>query len=220
MKLGGFAMVEWLQNEKRILLTSVAIGIFLAVGIAASTYVYSASIQSEIAENVIRFHVVAHDDSPQEQALKDKVRNSILEEFANTLSDSRDIVKTRTHFYEILPALQEHAETVVRRSGYEHKVTAQIASVFFPTQYYGKIAFPPGNYEAVQIIIGDGDGQNWWCLMFPPLCYVDMTTTDEANQLLSETLSDESFRLLTHQESNSPELVVRFRIVEWWQNRS
>ncbi|MCL2577460.1 MAG: stage II sporulation protein R [Defluviitaleaceae bacterium] len=212
-------MINWLRNEKHILLASLAIGVFLSVGVAASTYVYSAAVQREIAENVIRFHVVAHSDSQEEQDLKEYVRTSILEEFAGTLSENMEINQTRVVFQKILPALQEHAEAVVRRAGFDHKVTAQLATVFFPTQYYGNIAFPPGNYEAVQIIIGDGNGQNWWCLMFPPLCYVDMTTTDAGQHLLSEAISEESFRLLMHQESDSPEVVVRFRVVEWWQNR-
>ncbi|MCL2225196.1 MAG: stage II sporulation protein R [Defluviitaleaceae bacterium] len=213
-------MVDLLRKERRILLVSLAIGIFFAMGVAASTYVYSAAVQREIAENVIRFHVVAHSDSPEEQELKEYVRTEILANFAHSLSANADISTTRSRLEEVLPAMREHAQETVSRVGFGHEVTAEMATVFFPTQFYGNIAFPPGYYEAVQIIIGDGVGQNWWCLMFPPLCYVDMTTTDAGQALLSETISEETFLLLMHQESASPELTVRFRVVEWWQNRS
>jgi stage II sporulation protein R len=81
------------------------------------------------------------------------------------------------------------------------------------------MSFPPGKYEAVQIVIGEGAGQNWWCLMFPPLCYVDMTAADESREYLAANVSEEGFRLLTHYEEPSA-FAVRFKIVEWWQNRN
>jgi len=212
-------MMTWLKKERRILLKSFAIGVFIAIGVAAYTFAYSAAIQRDIAQNVIRFHVVAHDNSPEEQDLKEYVRTSILQNFADTLSETTDIYRQREHFAEILPKLQQHAQEVVNRHGFKHTVYAQMATVFFPTQHYGNIVFPPGYYEAVQIFIGDGEGENWWCLMFPPLCYVDMTTTEAAHEMLYDAVSYESFRLLTHTENPSTELLVRFRVVEWWQNR-
>jgi len=211
-------MNNWVKRECGLLAVSLAVGILIALSVAAYTYVYSAVTQLNIAENVIRFHVMAHSDSAEEQDLKEHVRTEILEEFASTLSTLTNIEETRETISEMLPALKEYAESIVRSAGLDHEVTAEMATVFFPTQYYGNIAFPPGNYEAVQITIGDGTGQNWWCLMFPPLCYVDMTATDEGRQQLAETVSEEGFRLLMHQEEASPELVVRFRVVEWWQN--
>jgi stage II sporulation protein R len=213
-------MINWLKKERRILFASFAIAIFFAVGVAASTYVYSAAVQRNIAENVLRFHVVAHSDSPIEQGLKEYVRTEVLANFADLLSESSDIYETREVLHEILSALEDLAQDIVLRTGFSHNVTARIATVFFPTQFYGNFAFPPGYYEAVQIIIGDGAGQNWWCLMFPPLCYVDMTKTEAGKELLYGAVSDESFRILTHQYSDSADVVVRFRVVEWWQNRN
>jgi stage II sporulation protein R len=211
-------MSNWLKNESKIIAISLAIGLAIAFGAAAYTYVYSMETQRDIAENVIRFHVRAHSDSFEEQNLKDYVRSEILEEFASTLSVQTCVEETRGIFMEILPELQEHAQGVVRRAGFNHEVSAEMATVFFPTQFDGNIAFPPGKYEAVQIIIGDGEGQNWWCLMFPPLCYVDMTKNDTTQQLLAENISQDTLNLLMFQESSSADVVVRFRMVEWWQN--
>jgi len=104
--------------------------------------------------------------------------------------------------------------------GLDYPVETRLDRAFFPTQFYGELAFPPGIYEALQITIGHGSGQNWWCLMFPPLCFVDMTSTENGRQQLADTVSEGSYQLLTHQDENaSTTTEVRFRIVEWWQNR-
>ncbi|MCL2199953.1 MAG: stage II sporulation protein R [Defluviitaleaceae bacterium] len=209
-------MLNWLKKESKILAASLCIGVLFAFGVAAYTYVYSVTTQRDIAQNVIRFHVMAHSDCAYEQELKYHVRTEILEGF--TFMAEADITATRESLREMLPSLQSHAENAVRNAGFPHGVSAAMTNVFFPTTFYGSMAFPPGNYEAVQIIIGDGAGQNWWCLMFPPLCYVDMTATEEGRAHLSETVGEAGFQLLTHQEDSSPELIVRFRVVEWWQN--
>ncbi|MCL1863961.1 MAG: stage II sporulation protein R [Defluviitaleaceae bacterium] len=211
-------MINWLKKESKILAVSLCIGMLFAFCVAAYTYVYSAVTQENIAQNVIRFHVMAHSDCENEQELKYHVRTEILEEFANKFMAESDIITTRENFREMLPSLQLHAQNAVHNAGFAHEVSAEMTDVFFPTTFYGNMAFPPGNYEAVQIIIGSGEGQNWWCLMFPPLCYVDMTATEEGRARLSETVSEDGFRLLMHQEESSPELVVRFRVIEWWQN--
>jgi len=207
-------------KETKILVISLIIGLALAVSAAAYTYVYSATTQRDIAENVIRFHVLAHSDSYADQVIKDIVRKEVLVEFEDLLSLTDNIRETRQLLKAELPQIQAHAEGVVRKLGFGYQVEARIDNAFFPTQVYGDLSFPPGIYEALQITIGDGAGRNWWCLMFPPLCFVDMTSTDAGRQQLADTINDESFRLLTHQDQDaSPSMEVRFRVVEWWQNR-
>ena len=207
-------------KEAKILALSIALGLVFAVSVAAYTYVYSDTTQRDIADNVIRFHVVAHSDSHADQLIKDIVRQEILAEFEGLLSETYNVKESQQLIASSLPAIQAHAESVVRQLGFDYPVQARIDKAFFPTQVYGDLAFPPGVYEALQITIGDGTGRNWWCLMFPPLCFVDMTSTDAGRQQLADTVSDESFRLLTHQDENAcSTMEVRFRVVEWWQNR-
>ncbi|MCL2286454.1 MAG: stage II sporulation protein R [Firmicutes bacterium] len=205
--------------ECKILCISLVVGLLFAVGAAAYSYVYSHGVQRDIANNVIRFHVRANSGSPADQALKYHVRNEILVQFNEFFMESDCINETRSQLLPKLDLLNSHAEYVVQSAGFSYAVTANFSRLFFPTQFYGNIALPPGEYEAVQIIIGEGAGSNWWCLMFPPLCYVDMTSTECGRQQLANTVSDEGFRLLMHQEEPSRSLTVRFRIVEWWQNR-
>jgi len=204
-------------REGKILAVSLVIGLLLALVVA--TYVYSGNAQRDIADNVIRFHVRANSDSNADLVLKEYVRTQVLAEFESLLSSNTCINETRAVLTAQLDDITTFAQNVVSTAGFDHQVTAQISQMFFPTQFYGSIAFPPGEYEAVKILIGEATGSNWWCLMFPPLCYVDMTATDSGRRQLADTVSDDSFRLLTHQEEESTSLRVRFRVVEWWQNR-
>jgi len=206
-------------RECKIIAISLAVGMVLALGTAAYTYVYSHATQRDIADNVIRFHVRANSNDSVDQLLKEQVRISVLAEFEEFFAQSTCIYETRTMLNQKLYDIKTYAEGVVRQAGFDHAVTADMSRLFFPTRFYGNMSFPPGEYEAVQIIIGDGAGSNWWCLMFPPLCYLDMTATEDGRQQLADTVSEEGFRLLTHQEEQRAGLTVRFRIVEWWQNR-
>ena len=207
-----------LIKEAKILAICLVIGLALAISVAAYTYVYSATTQRDIADNVIRFHVLAHSDSHADQVIKDIVRQEVLEEFEDLLAATSNIKESRRLISEKLPAIQAHAESVVRQLGFDYPVEARLDKAFFPTQTYGELTFPPGIYETLQIIIGSGSGKNWWCLMFPPLCFVDMTSTEAGRQQLADTVSDASFQLLTYQNAGMS-MEVRFRVVEWWQNR-
>ena len=205
-------------QEAKILAVSLAVGLLFAL--VVGTYVYSRAAQHDIAGNVIRFHVRAHSNSTADLLLKEQVRTQVLAQFESLLSSSTCINETRAVLAGSLCEIQLFAQSVVSTAGFGHPVTAEMSHMFFPTRFYGGMAFPPGEYEAVVILIGEGTGSNWWCLMFPPLCYVDMTATDSGRHQLAETVSEDSFRLLTHQEEQSTSLRVRFRVVEWWQNRS
>ncbi|MCL2372350.1 MAG: stage II sporulation protein R [Defluviitaleaceae bacterium] len=208
-----------LIKESKIIAISLALGGLIALAAATSTYIYSMATQQEIAENVIRFHVLANSNSATDQQLKEKVRVGLLAEFEAYLSTTQDINTTRQLLASKLPDMQAFAGKIIGLEGAAYPARAYMGQVFFPTRFYGNMAFPPGNYEAVQIIIGDGQGSNWWCLMFPPLCFIDATSTDEGAIYLAENLTEEGFRLIMHQEYQDPTVAVRFKVVEWWQNR-
>ena len=209
-----------LKKELKIIGVSLGVGILFAVAVAAYSFVYAHATQRDIAENVIRFHVRANSDSKMDQELKEVVRTQVLAEFESVLSAGASVAEMRTTLQDKLPAIEAYArDVVVRAKGYNYPVRVEMGSMFFPTQFYGSLSFPPGEYEAVQIIIGEGQGSNWWCLMFPPLCFVDMTGTDEGREQLQDTVTEEGFMLLTHAEEQNMGLTVRFRVVEWWQSR-
>jgi len=206
-------------KEAKILLASAVIGLVVMLAVGAYTFVYSHGAQRGIADNVLRFHVMAHNDSGDEQRLKDIVRDRVLMEFEPVLTGGASLAVTREIIRESLDDMVDIAQNAVIEAGYDHVVTADLTRAFFPTTMYGDLVFPPGHYETVQIVIGDGAGRNWWCLMFPPLCYVEMTGTTQTRDMLYETVPGSGFQLLTRQEQPGSSVTVRFRVVEWWQNR-
>jgi stage II sporulation protein R len=152
-------------------------------------------------EEIIRFHVIANSDSNEDQALKLKVRDRILEEMddklgtCNSIQDSREAIKGNLDDIKYI-ALDE-----IHREGKEYDVDVSLGMDSFPTKSYGDITLPQGEYEALKVVIGEGKGKNWWCVMFPPLCFVDIThgvsknvepsmkgimTEDEYNSILTE----------------------------------
>ena len=122
-------------------------------------------------EGIIRFHVIANSDSEEDQELKFKVRNRVLAKVQNALEGSSGASRTRAYIEENLEEIEACALQCVR--GYDYNVKARIGVTAIPAKQYDDVYFPAGSYEALTITIGEGKGQNWWCVVFPPLCLVD-----------------------------------------------
>ena len=211
-----------IKKEIKIIAAAVAVGLALAFSAAAGmTYVYSETAQADIARNVLRFHVIANSDSDADQLLKTRVRDAVLKEFEPELNASGSVDETRAFLSGHMAEIERSALSVIRGYGYDYAVDVSIGEVFFPTRVYGDVVFPPGVYESLRIVIGNGGGKNWWCVMFPPLCYVDATRDvlpEEGKQQLKSSLSEEEYKLLTY-TSRDNSIKIKFKIVEWWQNR-
>ena len=124
-------------------------------------------------EGIIRFHVIANSDSDEDQNLKFKVRNRVLAKVQNALEGSSSASRTRAYIEENLEEIEACALQCVRAEGYDYNVKARIGVTAIPAKQYDDVYFPAGSYEALTITIGEGKGQNWWCVVFPPLCLVD-----------------------------------------------
>ncbi|MDR1664051.1 MAG: stage II sporulation protein R [Clostridiales bacterium] len=205
-------------QEIKIIAASAAFGLLLTLCVAARTYVYSETTQAEIARNVLRFHVLANSDGERDQLLKQKVRDGVLETYREGLSASASVDETREFLTARLDDIKATAGEIVAGNGYDYPVTVQLTTDFFPTKVYGDVTFPPGNYEALRITIGEGAGQNWWCVMFPPLCYIDAAKGLPGNgkTQLALNLPEREYQLLTN--TREPAIKIKFKIIEWWQN--
>ena len=124
-------------------------------------------------EGIIRFHVIANSDSEEDQELKFKVRNRVLAKVQNALEGSKGAAQTRAYIEDNLEEIEACARQCVRAEGYDYNVKARIGVTAIPAKQYDDVYFPAGSYEALTITIGEGKGQNWWCVVFPPLCLVD-----------------------------------------------
>ena len=126
--------------------------------------------QAELAGQVIRLHVIANSDSEEDQALKLEVRDRILERAEALYPEHATLEEARAALEESLPELSRIGEQTVKAAGYDYPVTAELTQCWFPTKEYEDFALPAGDYTALRIVIGEGEGQNWWCVAFPPLC--------------------------------------------------
>ena len=144
----------------------------------ASATTSSSSVQQEIPEEAIRLRILANSDDPRDQWLKRQVRDAVLQEMESWVNQPENIEEARRAVRNHLPRFQAVAAETVRRHGYDYPVKVDYGKVPFPTKLYGDRVYPAGEYEAVRIVIGDGEGDNWWCVLFPPLCFIDMESGD------------------------------------------
>ena len=154
-------------------------------------------ILEQLSDKVMRFHVLANSDSVGDQALKLEVRDavgSLLREKMQA-ADSREACIRMIE--EELPEIRRTAEEVVESYGYDYPVEAGIQNVDFPVKSYGDYTFPAGNYEALELVIGEGAGRNWWCVMYPNMCFsgtVYEVVDAAADASLQEVLSEEEYK--------------------------
>ena len=132
-------------------------------------------IYEDIADKIIRFHVIANSNTEEDQALKLKVRDKVIEFVADSLRESKSLDDSRQFIIDNKSNMEDIAKAVINENGYSYNVTSSLSKENFPDKIYGDVVFPQGEYEAYRILIGDAKGQNWWCVMFPPLCFVDGT---------------------------------------------
>lgn len=132
-------------------------------------------IYEDIVNKIIRFHVIANSDSDEDQALKLKVRDRVVEFISGKLDKSASLEESREIILSNKEEMEGIAKGVIEENNYSYGVVSNLSRENFPDKVYGDVIFPQGEYEAYRIIIGDGKGENWWCVMFPPLCFVDGT---------------------------------------------
>jgi stage II sporulation protein R len=180
---------------------------------------YAREMKQDISGRVIRFHVIANSDTQEDQLLKLNVRDAVLAYMEPYLAESTSIEESRCIVTEHLEQITKVASVVVNNWEKDYKVTTELSTEHFPTKVYGDIALPQGDYEACRIVIGEGKGQNWWCVMYPPLCYVDAATgimPEEGKEAIKGSLTEEEYEIIQF-ESDKP-YQIRFKLLEWLGN--
>lgn len=168
--------------------------------------------QTLLADKVVRLHIIANSDSAEDQALKLQVRDRILEEAEDYLT-AGGLSETKSSIEAHLNDLTAVASETVRAAGYDYEVRASLEETWFPTKEYESFAFPAGNYTALRIVIGEGSGQNWWCVVFPPLCM--STVTESVAETASEGgLTDDEVSLITGEDEG---YIIKFKAIELWE---
>ena len=174
--------------------------------------------ESEVYDSVVRLHVLANSDSEEDQALKLKVRDALLEQTAPLLSSCTSREEACALLEENEAELCRIAEEVIRTEGYDYSVTILFGEEEYPERTYDSVCFPSGSYTSLRVCIGDAEGQNWWCCLFPPLCLGNSTVSSEdaEDAFLSVGLTPDQYKIITQTEK--PVYRVRFKILELLQD--
>lgn len=188
----------------KLIEVSMVIGII--VTIALSCLLEVKSTYDDLQDNVLRMHILANSDSEEDQALKLKVRDELLNNTEAIFGDCSNIDEAETYVQEKLSLIQDLATDVVRDSGYDYSVKAELVNMEFDDRTYDEIVMPAGFYDAIRITIGEAKGHNWWCVMYPPMC-IDAVSEDCSNQYFSEEATD----ILYHND----EYELKLKLLEW-----
>ena len=210
-KLKGFT------NFKKILLLLILLCLYIFIN--AYSYVTQASF--DLSKNVLRLHVIANSDSQKDQDLKYKVRDDLIQ-YMNTLCDNitskeQAIETVSSH----LTDFENIANNTIHKNGFSYNATVELGNFEFPTKTYADISLPSGFYDALEVKIGDSAGKNWWCVLYPSLCFIDKDSSklsDNSKELLQKNLSDEEYELIS--STNSSSLKFKFKLIEFFtQNK-
>ncbi|MCI8751918.1 MAG: stage II sporulation protein R [Lachnospiraceae bacterium] len=179
-------------------------------------------IQENIADNIIRLHVIANSDTDTDQSLKLKVRDGIIEQLQDTIAGTSSAAGAEKLLASQEDNIKNSALDIISGNGYNYPVNVSLEERYFPVKSYGDLIFPAGNYKALCVEIGEAKGRNWWCVLFPSLCFVDETyavVPDSSKEKLKETLSEEEYESLS-QDSKKDSFFIHSAIYDWFCNKT
>lgn len=188
------------------------LALLLALAVTILWGAASLGQQEELGRKVIRLHVIANSDSPEDQALKLRVRDRVLARAQEILEQSADMEQAEQALTAALPELTREARETLAAEGRAQPVQARLEPAEFPTKDYDGFSLPAGKYLALRVIIGEGRGQNWWCVVFPPLCTA--AASDVPTVALDAGLTDQEVALITEADEG---YILKFKSVELWQ---
>lgn len=190
----------------------IAVVLGLICSIFFSNFSEFAQRIESLQENVLRLHILANSDSDEDQALKLKVRDALLEQSETLFAGCETPEEMRERAEAQKETIRLLAQAVVEENGSDDKVTVQLVQMEFDEKQYEEITMPAGEYDALRILIGEAEGQNWWCVMYPPLCIpaaADVTGDAEAAEMYFD---EETSEILTE----SRRFEIKFKCLEWW----
>ena len=171
------------------------------VGYYRVTYMGSLeTVTQGISESIIRFHVRANSDSEEDQEVKLKVKQAVVDYIRPMLSESESIDESRNILEKESVAIKEVAVSTLRDNGFDDDVRVYFERSYFPVKSYGDVTFPAGYYEAFRVDIGEAEGKNWWCVLYPPLCFVDAVygvVPEESKEKLAGVLTEKEYKTVT-----------------------
>lgn len=199
--------------RKKVLVILAIIAVVL-MGLNSYSKNKTESIQKSIASKILRFHVLANSDEASDQDVKLLVRNAVGTYLKPYLSESNSLEETKQIVNEKMEEIINVSQQTLKDNGFDYSVSAKITTTEFPEKKYGEYTFPEGEYEALQIILGKGEGHNWWCVLYPEMCFrgsVYEIVDEEAKEELREVLTAEEYETVF----NGGKYEIRFKVLEF-----
>ena len=207
-----------MKNIKKFILISILFVLFFIISATS----YANTITNSLSDTFFRLHIIANSDSANDQELKLKIRDEIIKYMNSLISKEENLSKQNiiNICNDNLIEFENIAKKVILDNGLNYPVKASISNSLFPTKEDGNISLPAGNYDALKIEIGNASGQNWWCSLFPPLCFIDISSgiiSEEGEEYLKENLSSEELSVVTE---DSKDVKLKFKIIEFLNNKN
>ena len=197
-------------SRNKLKLVEIALLVGLAAFLASGGLALRA--QTQLAERVVRLHVLANSDGEEDQELKLLVRDRVLARATELLTQAGNRAEAESLLRRELPELEALAARELRANGCDYPVTAELTDTEFPTREYDGFTLPAGEYLALRVVIGEGAGRKWWCVVFPPLCTAASAEVPAA--ALAAGLTEDQVGLITEEDRG---YVLKFKTVEWWE---
>ncbi|WDV46019.1 stage II sporulation protein R [Clostridiaceae bacterium M8S5] len=201
----------------RITAIIICLTFLIAIFFKDSDLAHVSAAEDSYKEKLVRFHVIANSDSEFDQNLKLKVRDKVLEKIGPKIENITDIEKSKQIINKNLSYINQIANEVIKENGKEYTAKSSLENCYFPTKSYGDIVLPAGEYQAVRIVLGSGKGKNWWCVMFPPLCYIDVSnglTDRRSHAELKSVLTQEEYNKIVKTEGVNSDIKLKSKVAE------
>ena len=208
-------ILNLLKNPKIRMILILSFLLFIYTSICAISY--ANNISTNISNSVFRLHVIANSDSKEDQDLKYKVRDNLIKYMNDICSNC----KTKQEAIDLVTSYKNNFKQIaldtIKSEGFNYNININIGNFEFPTKQYGDISLPDGYYDALKVEIGEAKGHNWWCVMFPPLCFVDITSgivPEDSKEILQDNMPEEEYALIS--DNSSLDIKFKFKILEFF----
>lgn len=203
------------QNKELVLCISCLLLAFLLTMIWVQRR--DENMAAQIAPSILRFHVLANSNSAEDQELKLEVKSLLIDAINEGLPKDAGKEATCNYIEEHKSDLEQTAETYMKNAGYDYTAEVALTNCYFPTKSYGNVVLPCGDYDAAEVIIGNGRGRNWWCVLYPQLCFVNSSygvMPEESKQLLKDVLKEEEYDSIIDEQDPRRQIQIRFKILD------
>lgn len=204
------------KNPTRFIMYKILFSLVIGLTITGFSWHYAGTVKADIENSVVRLHILANSDSDSDQELKLKVRDRVIEYLKDKLANANSTDETKVIISREIENIKNVAIAEIGNNGYNYNVEVLLGNFDFPTKQYGDSQFPAGKYDALRILIGKAEGKNWWCVLYPQLCFINNANgklPDESKEKLKNVLTDDEYNIVTSPNGDIP-VKIKFRILE------